>query len=457
MNMRFRLPRWIGRRRRQRAWQDKRREFVYLDEVSVTSLVAARDGAITESFKESMSRTTAAEGGTTIEMSAPGGGPKGGWSSRVSASQTSAQEVVRRAVIQGTFRSLRVGDTDLRLSIEDQPIRARPKAARSIQELSSGITTLQRQRRATRLSDLTRGDVIEVRVDLDTETSYQISAAITSILDLLKDHSDMFGLPESDLAQGDVIAELLRRMLVDLVPITARVTSHQHVVIDGESWLVDRTMFDPSSALAGEASDVLIVGVTELPWFWKDVRRILFDGSSYTAYVRLAKPGLRDSWSPVKLADVFERIFPEVGAHLRDLPRVLSAGQVSSGSPEPPSPSEVLRSHGLVPFGMQLAALEQRSIDVTELEEVATSASQRISSAQDLDDVGALRTAFAEVIRLVEDGVPIDRDVIQSLRESHQTIARLKFAVDAAAPVASTAPSSASSPMLEVEFIAIYW
>jgi len=430
---------------------------VYLDEVSVTSLVAAREGAISESFKESLTQTTAAEGGTTIEMSAPGGGPKAGWNSRVSASQTSAQEVVRRAVIQGTFRSLRVGDTDLRLSVEDQPARARPKPARSTEDLAAAIATLQRQRRATRVQDLARGDVIEVRVDLDTETSYQITTAISSIVDLLKDHSELFGLADADLAQGEVIAELLRRMLVDLVPVIARVTSHQHVLIDGEPWLVDRAAIDDSSPLAGEATNVCIAGVTELPGFWKDVRRVLFDGSSYTAYVRLSKPGLRGTWSPVKLADVFERIFPDVGAHLRELPRVLRSSQDPSNSPVQASPSEVIRNHGLIPFGLQLAAITQRSIDVAALEEVATVASQRIASAEDLDDVGQVRSAFAAVINFVEDGTPIDREVIRSLRETHQALARLQFAVDAAAQESTAAPTITSNPMLEVEFIAIYW
>jgi hypothetical protein len=159
----------------------------------------------------------------------------------------------------------------------------------------------------------------------------------------------------------------------------------------------------------------------------------------------------------VKLADVFERIFPDVGAHLRELPRLLSPGQDPSSLPTQSSPSEVFRNRGLIPFGLQLAAIAQRSIDVAALEEVATVASRRIASAEDLDDVGPVRSAFAEVIELVEDGTPIDREVVRTLRETHQTLARLQVAVDAAAQETSAAPTIASNPMLEVEFIAIYW
>lgn len=247
-------------------------------------------------LKETLSTTTTAEAGSTLGLTAPAGGPTAGWSSRVSSGQTTAQEVVRRAVIQGTFRTQRIGDTDLKLSVEDQRVRPRPKAVETTSDLRNCIAKLEKQRRAVRVCDLGRGDVLEVRVDLDTEKTYQITAAVTSIVDLLKDRAAMFGLSESQMAEGEVIAELLRRLLVDLVPITARVTSHRRVLIDGEPWLVDTSMIKQSSPLADEAAIVTVAGVAELPLFWKDVRRILFDGSSYTVYSRLSKPGLRDSW-----------------------------------------------------------------------------------------------------------------------------------------------------------------
>ncbi|MGW0103549.1 DUF6414 family protein, partial [Nocardia sp. NPDC003354] len=51
-------------RRRSRRWAKQRREFVYLDEVSVTSLIASRDGAIKESVKETFTRSTERESKT---------------------------------------------------------------------------------------------------------------------------------------------------------------------------------------------------------------------------------------------------------------------------------------------------------------------------------------------------------------------------------------------------------
>ncbi|MFI5623799.1 hypothetical protein ACIA03_10055 [Nocardioides sp. NPDC051685] len=453
-----RYPKWLRRWRRRRAWQQNRREFVYLDEVSVTSLVAAREGAVAESYKDTLSATTTAEAGTTLGLSAPAGGSTVGWSSKVTSGQTTAQEVVRRAVIQGTFRNLRIGDTDLKLSVEDQPARTRPKAVETTSGLVDCIAKLEKQRRAVRVCDLDRGDVLEVRVDLDAEKTYQITAAVTSILDLLKERAAMFGLAESQLTEGEVIAELLRRLLVDLIPITAQVTSHRRVVIDGEPWLVDASMIKDPSPLADEASIVTLAGVTELPLFWKDVRRILFDGSSYTVYARLSKPGLHDSWSPVKLADVFERIFPDVGAHMRALPVVLGATTAGRTVPEPPPPAETLLTRGLIPFGLQLAELTERSIDEAALAGVAARAAQRIASTEDLADVGIVRAAFAEVTDFVAGDQAVGRELVRSLREAHQTIARLQVALESVQH-AATDPVQGHTPahLLEVEFIAIYW
>jgi len=459
MSNRVRFPKWLQRWRRRHAWQQKRREFVYLDEVSVTSLVAAREGGVVESYKETLSATTSAEAGSSLGLTTPTGGPSAGWNSRVSSSRTSAQEVVRRAVIQGTFRNLRIGDTDLKLSVEDQPARTRPRAVATAADLAGYLDKLRKQRRAVRVDDLARGDVLEVKVTLDTEKTYQITAAVTSILDLLKDRAAMFGLAASQLAEAEVIAELLRRLLVDLVPITARVTSHRRVVVNGESWLVDAAMIKDSSPLATEAAVVTVVGVTELPLYWKDVRRILFDGSAYTVYARLSKPGLGKSWSPVKLADVFEGIFPDIGAHMRALPAILGSGAPAIGAHEPVSISDILASHGLTPFGLQLVELTNHAVDETAFAEVVATASTRVRSAEDLADVGSVRAAFAEVIQFVDPDSTVDRDVVRMLRETHQAVARTQAALESLEHSEREPDQETSSEedLLDVEFIAIYW
>ncbi len=105
--------------------------------------------------------------------------------------------------------------------------------------------------------------------------------------------------------------ELLPQMLVDLVPVNAQVISHQRIDLGDETWLVDTTMLTPGSPLAAAAETIAVAGVTEIPLYWKDARRVLFDNSEYTVYARLAKPGLATTWTPIKLADVFDTLDPE--------------------------------------------------------------------------------------------------------------------------------------------------
>ncbi|MGL5825967.1 MAG: DUF6414 family protein, partial [Nocardioides sp.] len=383
--------------------------------------------------------------------------PSAGLTSRLSSSQTTAQEVVRRAVVQGTFRGLRIGDTDLRLSIEDQEQQTRPKPATTSAELAGRITKLAKQRRAVRVCDLNRGDVVELRINLSAEQSYQITAAVTSMLDLLKGRSAKFGVAESALADAEMISELLRRLLVDLVPIAACVTSHRHVVINDVRWVVDATLIAPGSPLDSEAEDVTLVGVTELPLYWKDVRRVLFDGSSYSAYVRLAKPGMRTSWSPVKLANLFDRLIPGLGDQLRGLARLFNPTSTVDDGHQWVSVPDILCAKGLIPFGRQLGLHIGHPIDETALESVAGNAARRVVSVEDLNDIGVVRTVFDEVVRSVAGDELVDREFVRQLRETHQSLARTTVELDLANQTKAEPEEEEPAHLLEVEFVAIYW
>lgn len=459
------------RRRRAHAWKHKRREFVYLDETSVTSLVAARHGSVPESFKDTLSSTTSSEAGNSLTLPSPPAGPGIGMSMRSTSSRTASQEVVRRAVVQGTFRSLRIGDTDLRVSVEDQPDRPKPAPVETARELAHHLSKLKKQHRATRTQDLLRGDVVEVQVELSPEWSYQFTAAVSSMIDIVKGRPEMFGIDESTLGNVQQLLELLSRLLVDLVPIQARVTSHRLVVVDDVSWLVDASMIAPGSVLDRDASEVHLAGVTELPLYWKDVRRVLFAGSAYSVYARISRPGIHASWSPVKLADVLERAFsPELGDQIRKLPYLFDNARSVADRGEGRPVSEVFRDEGLVPFGRDLAQWASRSVSGEVLLEVATNAAQSVATPEELQDVGIVRSAFEKVVTAVEaspsltepteptEPTPIDRHLVRTLREVHQRVARLAFLSELAATgEPETNEEDSPANLLEAEVVAIYW
>jgi hypothetical protein len=454
----------LGQRwRRKRAWEQRRREFVYLDEVSVTSLVAARHGSIAETFKNTHSETAGAEATSQISTSATTHAPGLGLSSRMTSSRTTTQEVVRRAVVQGTFRTLRITDSDLKLSVEDQQARKRPRPAKTETELVRKLKRLSEKRRAVRVSDLKRGDVVELRVELSADRTYQFTAAATSMLDMIKGRSSMFGISESQLTEIAPMLDLLPKMLVDLIPISAQVTSHVRLELENESWLVDPTMIVPGSRLAALSEPISVAGVTELPLYWKDARRVLFDRSEYTVYARLARPGLDTTWSPVKIADVFDSISKEIGDQIRQLPLAFDSMHKTGGEVLATPIPEVLKTHGLIPFGHALARATGRELDDAVLEQTAHEAAQNIADIEKLGEVGATRAAFEQVVVAVESSppllmAPIDRELVAELREPFQNLARLQAApptVEEA--VEGSAEDDSNQQLLEVEFVAIYW
>ena len=464
------MARFWRRRRRTRQWEHKRREFVYLDDTSVTSLVAARHGSVPESFKETLSATTSSEVGSALTVPATPSKPGVALSTRSASSRSTSQEVVHRAVIQGTFRGLRIGDSDLRLSIEDQPARTKPAAVSTSRELTRHLAKLEKQHRAVRTADLLRGDVLEVQVELSPEWSYQIAAAVSSMIDLVDGRSAMFGIEETAVAEVRHLLELISRLLVDLVPIQARLTSHRLVVVDDVPWLLDASMITAGSALDREADDVHLAGVTELPLYWKDVRRVLFAGSTYSVYARVSKPGIQPLWSPVKLADVFDRFLPDVGEQIRALPHLFGSAQDVSGQVETLSVTEVLRDKGLVPFGRDLALLASRKISEARLLEIATDAAQAVTTSEELRDVGLVRSTFEPVVTAVEaspllnesngprGSSRIDRHLVRMLRDTHQAVARLTFLNESATTgELSIAAAGAASRLIEAEVVAIYW
>jgi hypothetical protein len=449
--------------RRNRAWEQRRREFVYLDEVSVTSLVAARHGSIAETFKNTHGETFGAHSGSNLSVPATPLTPGANLTSRMTSSRTTTQEVVRRAVVQGTFRSLRVTDTDLKLSVEDKQHENRPPPATTKTELIKGLNRLAKQRRAVRVTDLKRGDVIELRVRLSADPTYQFATAASSMLDLVKGKSTIFGIDEDQLAGVAPILELIPQMLVDLVPVHAQVISHQRIDLDDETWLVDTTMLTPGSPLAAAAETVAVAGVTEVPLYWKDARRVLFNNAEYTVYARLAKPGLATTWTPIKLADVFDTLDPKIGMLFRELPDVFKNLRKTGADVQALPVAEILENDGLVPFGRALARQTGRILDEDTLTKTAHEAAEPITDVEMLDDIIATRSAFEQVVAAVEASpplllAPISRDLVADLRESHHALAQIHATLPAL-PATIEGPREAESEqeLLEVEFVAIYW
>jgi len=107
MSLRERFRRWQVRRRRKRAARRHEasalREFVYLDEVSVFSLISSRLGPVATEFTATESSSLTGELTGTAGVSA--GVLKSELKARSEATQTHGTQVLRKATVQATLKN----------------------------------------------------------------------------------------------------------------------------------------------------------------------------------------------------------------------------------------------------------------------------------------------------------------------------------------------------------------
>ncbi|GAA3327924.1 hypothetical protein J2S64_001624 [Paeniglutamicibacter sulfureus] len=101
--------------------------------------------------------------------------------------------------------------------------------------------------------------------------------------------------------------KVLDRFLAELVPIKSKAVHYRVVKVAGHEYIVDKRSIKD---LAIKSRPLYIVGVTEKLGYWKDLRRVLFSNARFTVMCRVARTGIHDSWTPVKLADLFTDVAP---------------------------------------------------------------------------------------------------------------------------------------------------
>ena len=102
MSLRDRFSRW--RRQPAAGTQGELREFVYLDEISVFSLISSRLGSVATDYTATASTSSAGELAGTTGVSA--GVFKTELKGRNEASQAQGTQVLRKATVQATFKEL---------------------------------------------------------------------------------------------------------------------------------------------------------------------------------------------------------------------------------------------------------------------------------------------------------------------------------------------------------------
>lgn len=453
-------------RRRRAATSDRStfREFVYLDEVSVYSLIASRLGPIAAEFTDTQTATLREDvtgtGGVTVGVAHTELG------SVMSSGHTRTSQVLRKSTIQAAFKEL----YDLaKLQLVLKVVRSETKVAEyaSLSALQAAWSALEIAGWVVDPQKLERGDLFEVEIELSADAIYHVSTVASSLLDLVKEQPTLFGVANSDdLIQLEAMSRLLEKLLVGLVPVRARSLHYRVASLNGREWIIHMGLIGSDElADALKLRDLEVVGVLQDSLFWKDVRRVLFAGSRFYGLCRLGESGLRSSWTPVKLAHVLDSILPDLSRMLQNAGTTALLSMRSATTAQKPKPAqETLHLRSLEHY-VSIVAQEcghDLSPDSVSSYVMRLSAEDRVAST-----FRNQRQAFRNVSAILESDLGIE--VSRSDAASYRTEARLMAGLGnnhglvLANPADSGRVTEASVgdpetlACLDSEFVAIYW
>jgi hypothetical protein len=431
-------------RRKRKELRDRHREFIYLDEVSVVSLLAALRGEIKQSVTDTLTQTDETAVSTSVS------GPKGilRAESRAGSTQSSAREVVRRAVIQSTFRDLWRSDVGVLLHDTDSKSSTRRIKLSTIPELKRELKSLRRDKLTVELARIERGSIIEMDVRLAADDFFKIVTIGSNLLDLVGGKEALFGVAVSDLEQATPIIEVLKELSVGLVPVRGVSTSHCVIELDGVAFVVAKNVLASNGELLASARELELVGFTEVGSYWRDLRRTLFSGSTYTAYARIEKGADGQSWNPIKIADLFEEFAPGLGDNITTSLQELRAN--ATIHPELPLEAPLPDAVKLRGFAKDLANELAVTPDPEAIENAIEKAALILSEAESATEQRRAYDILADVA-----AADADREVVRRIRAAW--IDRVKLPQVAEHPKARDEAEAVRPVQLEVGFVALYW
>lgn len=325
---------------------------------------------------------------------------------------------------------------------------------------------------------LGRGRLVEAEVELEADATFRTSAVIAAMVGIVESEPGMFGdAVKEGLAQGKAIRRVLEELLAGLVPIRGRVVDYEMVEIAGQEWIVHRGLLDQFARTDRPATRPLyVVGVAEQGLFWKDLRRVLFSGARFRVLVRMGQNGLRNAWTPVKLAHVIEPVAPGLARQLNGFgPEMVAAMSDGASNTDPGVELQhLLGRRALLAYAERLAARNGHELSATDLRELEPVAEENGAS---LDTAPERQRAFGEVASFLHDrfGWPADPEAeaecrSAALRESGldafgQPALPTAPGGTGAAPPTSDHPRQGEAPAtagtreryLDSEIVAIYW
>lgn len=436
---------------RGRREEEPLREFVYLDEVSLASLLASQKGELTENVTAQSDEGFLAEFGGKVATNVPLL-PSGEVTSRFQTTNSSSLQTVRKANAQSLFRELH-NIKGLR--------RIRPVLVDAPAESVEALINRHLDSYVYRASDLKRGDLVEFKVKLSASWIFQISTMIAEFSDIFDESPTLFmehvGIYE--LYQAKNANRVINKLLAGLIPIDGKVSEFSVIIHKECEYIVHN---DAIPNLDIDRVPLQIVGVTDHLAYWKDIRRVLFADDEFTVLCRLSKSGIQSDWNPIKLADIFQEFAPGLANQIESSTR-LAMSQSSEKRVESSVDANLAQ--------LMIALIRYKDILIGDLSGPVPEGSleklDKLISDLKLNASTAegQRAAFAQVRSMIEAVVDhkIDSPKDLAVREQVRKVVGLPLFPDASVKGQGTPevhpelPVDKRSRLLDVEVVAIYW
>jgi hypothetical protein len=433
------------------------REFVYLDEVSVYSLIASQTGAIAAEFTETESEAQRANVGASAGANSPVA--KAGVSSGLETERSRGSQVLRKSIVQTTFRELvELKRVDLALRADenapDQPIK---DVAGLVAEVAA--RSAEGDRWIIDPTDLRRGQLLEVEVELEAESIYRVRAILGAMIEMIAENSEADPMELPGMGETITGARILEKLLAGLVPLRGRAINYRHVRLDGREWIVhEKLVGHLHDSPRMQVSPLHLVGVAEAELFWRDLRRVLFAHSRYLVMCRLGRDGVNDEWTPVKMVDLLQEMLPGIALMLDQMVEMMSTIGRAQRLQATDEPRREMMRAALVSFGEELAKAHDGETSEEELADAGLLGAEQCESYEDLKPRRAAFEAIGAHLR-GRLGFEEDRILEGTLRTSAMADAGLDLNGSALAVAEPTrlAPVDPEGHFLDAEIVAIYW
>ncbi|WP_458186284.1 DUF6414 family protein [Haladaptatus sp. NG-WS-4] len=295
------------------------REFVYIDEEALISLLASTTGGITQQ------RTTTQRERISSSIK----GSLGPLTSSIGSESEKATQAVRKYVVQSNFKEfydMRSGD----LTITDNP--ADPPGVYVAAADSDEVREVAPNLDASRTTELARGELLELDVTLGSSKIYdyfKVFGAFEQIIDSFSTEEEMRQqLREQNVSSEKVamIIDLMDTLMAGQIPVECRISNYA-VVEDHQDVLVQKEWAEENDI---EYTECKAVGFIDEKNLWQDPTQVLFEEDEFTIYGRVDNPVPASEWNPLKLVDVVQNVLPGLGDELEGLQSNLEDAEISN-------------------------------------------------------------------------------------------------------------------------------